>query len=251
MSFTLRRAALALPLLAALVVRCNLNTGNDNTTPASVDSTTTVFGSGSIRTFVTLDASGHPTAVGAIFSEALLTGLPSVASAVTLGFGPDAPKTPFTHMYFDWVPNGHAPGLIYDKPHLDFHFYFASIAARQAVAGGVDSTPPAAGALPSRYSKVTESVAFMGTHYADTSGAEFHGTPFDKTLLYGSHDGAVTFYDLMTTTAWLATKPTSVVVPITQPSAYPKTGSYPTQFHVSYDAAAHEYRVALETFVLH
>jgi uncharacterized protein len=251
MRFPLRRVALALPVLAAvLVVRCNLSTDNGST-PPSVDSTTTVFGNGSIQTFVTLDNAGHPTAVGVTFGEALLTGLPDSIRAVTLGFGPDAPATPFRHMYFDWVPHGHAPGLIYDKPHLDLHFYFASIPARLAVAGGVDSTPPAAAALPGSYSKVTESVAFMGTHYADTSGAEFHGTPFDKTLLYGSHDGTITFYDLMATKAWLDTKPANTVVPIAQPASYPKSGWYPTQFHVSYDGVTHQYRVALETFVQH
>jgi hypothetical protein len=243
--------ALAVPCFAVLLLgTCKLDSPSGPAPAPTVDSTTTVVGNGSIRTFVTLDNAGAPTAVGAIFTEGLLTNLPTSNTAFTLGFGANAAKTPFTHMFFDWAPFGHAPGAIYDRPHLDFHFYFASVQDRLAVAAGVDSTPPGAATLPTNYFKVTESVAFMGTHFADSTFLEFHGTPFDKTLLYGSHEGRITFYDLMTTTAWLVTKP-SVLVAIGQPATYPKSGYYPTQYRVSYDAVTREYRVAVEGFVLH
>jgi hypothetical protein len=159
-------------------------------------------------------------------------------------------RTPFTHLYVDWVPHGHAPGGIYDRPHIDFHFFLASLQDRLAVAGGVDSLPPPRAMLPLGYAKVTESVAFMGTHFGDTSGTEFHGAPFDKVVLYGSHEGKITFYDFMVTTAWLATEP-NTVIKIKQPASYPAAGYYPTQVRVTYDSAKASYRVALERFVSH
>ena len=217
---------------------------------ASKPGQTAKLGNGTIRTFVTLDSAGHPAAVGVVFTAGLLTGLPDTNAPFTLTLGPDGPKTPFTHLYFDWVPLGHAPGGIYDRPHLDFHFYLVSIEDREAVAGGVDSVPPPSRSLPRDYAKVTESVAFMGTHFADMRAPEFHGMPFEKTLLYGSHEGKITFYDLMTTVEWLKTRP-RVAFPIKQPLVYPGSGYFPTQVQLTYDSSTATYRVALERFVSH
>jgi hypothetical protein len=216
--------------------------------PYAADSLAATLGNGTIHSFVTLDSAGRPSAVGATFTAGMLENLPGSNAPLTLWFGPAQSKTPFTHLYFDWVPTGHAPGGVYDRPHFDFHFYFSSLQERLAVAGGPDSMPPPPTALPVGYAKVTESVAFMGTHFGDTSGAEFHGAPFEKTFLYGSHEGKITFYDFMMTTAWLATRP-NIVFTIKQPASYPTPGYYPTQARVSYDSATMTYRVAIERFV--
>jgi len=220
--------------------------------PFSSSSTTGtgVLGNGTIRTFVDVDSAGRPSAVGAIFTAGVLENLPATGVPLSLSLGPDASRTPFTHLYVDWVPMGHAPGGVYDRPHIDFHFYFSPVWDRLATAAGVDSQPPAPGALPVGYFKVTESVAFMGTHYADSAGPEFHGAPFEKVFLYGSHEGKITFYDFMATRAWLVNKP-NLVIRIKQPVSYPTHGYYPTEMHVNYDSATATYRVALEQFVSH
>jgi len=233
----MRRLPVSLLFLAILV-----------TTQSAAPSRSATLGDGTIRTFVTLDSAGRLSAVGAALTGGILRNLPGENAPLILGFGPEQSKTPFTHLYFDWVPTGHAPGGVYDRPHFDFHFYFSSLEDRLAVAGGVDSMPPPAATLPRGYAKVTESVAFMGTHFGDTSGAEFHGHPFDKVLLYGSHEGKITFYDFMMTTAWLATRPNTVIT-IKQPGTYPARGYYPTRARVSYDSTTDTYRVALERFV--
>jgi hypothetical protein len=99
-----------------------------------------------------------------------------------------------------------------------------------------------------------QAVPQMGVHWFDASAPELQGLfggtpqPFTKTFIYGSWDGAFTFYEPMVTRAYLLSKP-DVVTPIRVPARVPEPGWYPTAYRVSYDAQAREYRVALTGLV--
>lgn len=85
----------------------------------------------------------------------------------------------------------------------------------------------------------------MGVHWVDSLAPEFKGQKFTNTYIYGFYHGKLTFTEDMATIAWLSTKPDSKLV-IKQPKAFQKAGYYPSLSHISYDAAAQEYTIAME-----
>lgn len=90
----------------------------------------------------------------------------------------------------------------------------------------------------------------MGTHYIDTTAAEFHGQAFDKTFNYGFYRGDLFFLEPMITKAFFETKP-NVTVDIKQPAAFKVSGKvYPKQYTVNYDSVRKEYSVELTTMQL-
>ncbi len=85
------------------------------------------LGNGNVRSWVTLDADGKPSAIGVTFSESALSGLPvSSTTEYMLALPKEASTTAFNHIGLDWSAEGHPPLGIYDKPHFDFYFYIIS-----------------------------------------------------------------------------------------------------------------------------
>lgn len=235
-----------LAVLAVLVgVACSDSTGPE-------PGTTVTLGNGTLRTFYQAGAGGAPVALGATFDAGLLTGLPTLDTFMTVQLPAQASGggTVFTHLYFDYVPHGHEPAMVFDTAHFDFHFYFIPAALRELIAAGVDTFTVPPQFVPANYKKVSETVARMGTHWADSTGPEFTGGvgAWNRSMIYGYHEGQFQFYDAMITKQWLETQPTDTVT-FAQPASFPVPGYYPTKFTVGFDANAQRYRVALEGFV--
>lgn len=88
----------------------------------------------------------------------------------------------------------------------------------------------------------------MGNHLVDLSSHEFHGSVFDRTWIYGSYDGRITFYEEMVTHDFLADRP-HTCLDIKVASAFEVAGWYPTRSCYGSDAATGEQTVSIEGFV--
>jgi hypothetical protein len=213
------------------------------------------LGNGSLRSWVKLDGTCKPTAIGVTFTETALTGLPAevpegafnISHKVTLP--PQASATPFNHISVDWNPKGHEPDHIYTVGHFDFHFYMISPEERQSITLQGEGLAkckkqPAAEFVPEDYIYAPGSeIAGMGAHWVYKNAHEFHGQPFTSTFIYGSHDGHFIFLEPMVSKAFLESKP-NLTEPVKQPAKVEKPGYYPTTYSVKYDPQTREYTVA-------
>ena len=236
---TPRKRLAVLAVLAAAA--CSDSTGPE-------PGTTTMLGGGTLQTFIERGPGGAPTALGVTFDSALLAGLPLTDTFMTVKLPSAAGGTVYTHLYFDYVPHGHEPAGVYDTAHFDFHFYFIPPDLRELIPAGVDTFTVPAAIRPANFRKATESVSRMGTHWADSTGPEFTGGGWNRSMIYGYNEGQFKFYDIMITKHWLQTTPTDTVT-FNQPASFPASGYYPTKFTVRYDAATKRFRVAMEGFV--
>jgi len=238
--------------------------------PGTYTGGATRLGNGVAYTWVTLNGKGKPDSVGVTITETALEGLPVSVAAdgppvheFMLMLPKEAKKTAFDHVSVDWNPKGHPPLNVYDKPHLDIHFYTVTQGERQKItAQGADlarcNKPVPAKFAPVGYIQAPDTaVPMMGSHWVDPTSPELAAMlsngakpagPFTKTFLYGSYDGKLAFYEPMITQEWLATKPQHAEE-IKLPAAYEKSGYYPTRYSVRHDAARREYTIALEGLV--
>jgi len=235
------RLGLATALAVAFAVTCSDSSGP--TFGGTGD-----MGNGQVRTFFERDDNGHPKALGALMTAGALVGLPATDSFVSVPLPVEASGTVFTHMYYDYVPHGHEPIGVYDTAHYDFHFYFVPSSQRASITGGVDSVAVPGTLIPADYKKVSQVITAMGVHWADSTAPEFTGGGFQRTFIYGYHEGAFQFYDIMITRDFFLSH-ASHTGTIKQPASFPASGYYPTTWRVSYDNARQEFRVALEGFV--
>lgn len=266
------RIILLAALLAPAIGACEDSTADTQPESGRFYGTALSLGSGTARSYVTLEA-GNPVEIGIAFSETAFQNLPTGSgqdgaghmnmAEYLLPLPAQVAKTPFKLIELDWNPAGHEPPGIYDKPHFDMHFYMITEAERNAIvptdpawaqkAGNLPSTefmpqgylPPnvLAGAPP-------EAVAVprMGMHWLDPQSPELHGETFTKTLIAGSWDGQAIFIEPMITKAYLESKPDfSAAIPAVQRHA--AAGFYPTRYIIKYDAQAREWRVALTEMV--
>ncbi|HEX8745885.1 MAG TPA: DUF5602 domain-containing protein [Pyrinomonadaceae bacterium] len=219
------------------------------------------LGSGSVRSWVTLDEAGRPSAVGLTFSESALktapTELPKGRESVeiNLPLPKEARGTAFDHIGFDWNPMGHPPANIYTVPHFDIHFYTISVEEQERItAQGEDLArcykKPGDEYVPAGYILPPDTaVPRMGAHWIDPSSSELKGQPFTRTFLYGNYDGKLIFFEPMIARSFFETK-TNITEKIKLPQRYAKPGYYPTSYSVRYDAVRKEYTVALEGMTL-
>ncbi|NEP18036.1 MAG: hypothetical protein F6J97_14210 [Leptolyngbya sp. SIO4C1] len=214
------------------------------------------LGAGTVRAYVELDARSRPQEIGVILTEAALDNLPNHAAEVVLPLPTQAHGTAFDHIGFNWRSHGHDPMPIYGEPHFDIHFYTitpeqrAEITAVGANLGKVYKTPDAE-LVPTGYVMAPDSAEpGMGSHWVDTAAEELQGSPhgFSRTLIYGFHDGEMTFIEPMVTTAFLKSQQDDEST-FAVPSRYTRAGSYPTAYRITYDEAAEEYVFALTQFV--
>lgn len=228
------------------------------------------LGNGTIRTWVKLDKNGNPLDIGASFTEAAMSGLPTEEDDLgvyplklelldgigmatfeyQLPFPKEASATPFTHISLNWNPHGHGPKGLYDVKHLDFHFNLLTPKERFAMKARPYETfkkkaykLPPMGSVPKGFIEPHQAAEeHMGVHWIDTNGEEFHGHQWDKSWIYGFFDGKNVFWEPMIAHTYLLTKP-NATIPITQPALYPKSSYYPTAYSINY--ANGEYSVSL------
>ena len=226
----------------------------DSTTPSkakTIIGEEIAMGGGKVRSWISLDDAGNPSAIGVTFGEAALTGLSATSQEFTLKLPAEKSMTPFDHMGFDWNPNGHEPDPIYTLPHFDAHFYTITQAERAAITGGPDFATIDTLLLPAGFITGTDTafaVPMMGVHYVDVTSGEFHGQMFDKTFIYGFSGLKPAFWEPMITKADLEGRRTggNSSTEIKQPRKYPTAGLYyPTFYDVKYDATAKEYTISL------
>ncbi len=246
------------------------------------------LGNGTVSTYAEVDNSGIPAAIGVIYSANALEGLPTAASDHHHCFDrdgdgvvegdteclatheivlplPDAvamrSDVPFKWVLFNWNPTGHIPPGVYDVPHFDIHFYMEPIANVFALHDGpcgpefirCDQYELAKKPVPPNYmhpdfQDVDAVVPAMGNHLIDLTGPEFNGQVWTRSWIFGVYDGEVTFYEEMLTRAFLLSHPDSCY-PIKSPPAVGRSGRYPTQSCIRYDAETDQSTVSMEEFV--
>jgi len=219
-------------------------------------------GRGSARSYAIMKA-GSVVEVGVGLSEGALDDLPP-GHAHLMGHPrvaefllemPTQNPTPYRFIELDWVPDGHDPPGIYDRPHFDIHFYQISLEERNAIDPGDPAFSTRAGRLPSgaavpagflphhhlaQEDPGVVAVPRMGLHWIDPSGPEFNGHEFTHTLLYGTWDGRVIFQEPMVTRAFLQSKPDERMA-----VAKPGAGYAPDGYRIYWHPKAKEYRIGL------
>jgi Domain of unknown function (DUF5602) len=259
-------------LLLAIAVVLFINLGIVDTAQAvQIYGKPQILGEGTVRTWVNLDDYGHPLNIGVSFTKEALFGLPTESDQIedyplklmlmdgsghpTFEYELALPKevavVPFTHVGFNWSPQGHTPEGIFSLPHFDIHFYTMNPDERYAITATDDNflekaykMPPeelvAEGYFPAPMSAEPR----MGVHWIDATSPEFHGESFTKTIIYGFYDGELAFFEPMITRDFLLNQ-SNITAPIKQPAKYPKDGYYPTEYSINYDASSEEYTVSL------
>jgi hypothetical protein len=242
------------------------------------------IGAGTVQSFVTLDPSGAPLAVGVTMSPGALEQLPPVPNGVSRCFDLDgngrhtghechgdeerildvpadsSVGLPFRWIQVNWNPAGHH-NTPYAKAHLDFHFHTGDRDRVEAIAAGrcgeltdcgdfkVGTRPVPAQYLPSGYIDVGAVVPRMGNHLLDSQSPELKDSlPFTSTFIYGAYDGELIFWEPMITLDVLRETRDSCME-IRQPRAFRQSGYYPTQYCVRQDQRGQR-TVSLERFRL-
>lgn len=259
-------------LLLVIVVAMLMTLGIVDTVQAvQIYGETKPLGKGTVRTWVKLDDYGHPLDIGVSFTKAALSGLPTESDEIEdypqklmlmdgsghptfeyeLTFPKEVSVAPFTHVGFNWNPQGHTPEGIFSWPHFDIHFYMMNSEERYAITATDDNllekaykTPPEKFVAEGYFPAPMSAEPRMGAHWVDTTSPEFHGETFTKAIIYGFYDGEIVFFEPMITRDFLMIQP-NTTAPIKQVAAYPKDGYYPTAYSINYDANSEEYAVSL------
>lgn len=224
------------------------------------------IGNGTAKAYATLDDSGNPIEVGVRMSAASLDGLPKDDAVpprmLTLDLPPQASSTVFDHVMLNWNSHGHAPAVLFGKPHFDIHFYMVDKAAVERINPSSPNFSARAAHLPDpKYVPLNyvappgppaqNAVPAMGLHWVDTTDGLVPGKyNFTQILINGTWDGEYTFIEPMMTREWMLTKQ-AVHKDIKQPQAYQRTGYFPTTYSVRYDDATKEYLISLGGMTMH
>jgi hypothetical protein len=237
------------------------------------------MGDGYVRAFSTVNPAGKPIRIGVEFNGDSFLNLPTAESdgkwtydgktccghEHVLQFPDNASATPFTFAMVNYNPVGHIPPGVWDLPHFDFHFYFMDESKRADMEPGIcDAAAPGTVISCEAFAKGMEPLpadeqvpgyvnpgaveAGMGAHWLDPTSPEFQGTTFDRTFLYGSWEGSLTFMEPMITIAELQKKEAEHCTPYPTPEAMPEAGYYPTEYCTRYDQKDDLYYVSLQAF---
>lgn len=214
----------------------------------------TSLGNGKVQGWVMLDNVGNPTSLGITLTKGALENLPSDGDhsnhMLKVGLPSEKAKTPFDHISLDWNPHGHEPD-VYTLPHFDVHFYMITEAEQMAIGSDDPKVEilPDAKYLPANYIATPGGVPQMGKHWVDVTSPELNGGTFTYTLIYGTYDGNVNFFEPMITREYLLSHPDKVV-DLGQPEAFQKSGYYPTKISIRYNAEKEDYTISLDGLVM-
>lgn len=242
-----RLAALSVTTLV-LLTACGSDSDTAPTTSHELRGATVSVGNGSAYAYV-VNGSGGPTSVGIALTPTALQGLPSSDAMWDLPLPSGVSVPPFDHVMLNWNAQGHPPEP-YMVPHFDFHFYTITPSAQSAIVAGPDTMTVPSQYIPQDYASGIMAVPDMGVHWIDTTAAELHGHPFDKTFIYGFYHSNLVFVEPMVTLAYLASQPNASAA-VKQPQAFAQPGEYPTEYSVRYDAATNTIRVSIDALVAH
>jgi hypothetical protein len=223
------------------------------------------MGSGKAWSWMTFDENGNTKTMGFTLTDAAVQYLSThtgdssgnhPANVFEMQYPPgEVSGTPFQNCVINWNPVGHtAP--VYNKPHLDVHFYMISSTERVAIPEYADDPQkfdnfPSASYLPANYfvpggpGVGGAAEPKMGTHWVDANSPELNGGEFTQTFVYGSYDGKVIFYEPMLAYSFLQGT-TTFNRDIPQPALVQTSGHYPRKMTVSHSNG--EYKVCLEDF---
>src|SRR6185312_10604687 len=224
------------------------------------------LGAGEVRTYVVLSKNKSmetgrkaPIDVGVEIPLTVMNTLPPDMQIVNINFPVQARDTPIQFMMLGWNPHGHEPAGVYDRPHMDFHFYIQDFNEVMAIRPGdcsglncddyqkaVKPVPPQF--LPEGYSDAGMVVPMMGNHLVDLNAPEFHGKPFKQTFLYGAYDGQITFFEPMITNEQLLST-SSKCTTVNLADEYAQAAYQPTKYCTQIDNRKHAIRVFLTEFV--
>lgn len=209
------------------------------------------LGMGSMRSFIKTDNNGKPVSIGFTIDDAAISALPSVDSMYMLmlpmmsGNMNMTMPDPFDHLEVDWSANGDAGSAVFNHPHLDCHFFMIDPTSQMNIMMGMDTVMIPGNYLPQNCMEDSVAEANMGVHVYDTLSAEYHGSAFDHTFMYGFYHGDMDFIEMMCAKSFLDTK-TNYTGDISQPNAFKVHGYYPTKYTVSYDASTKKYTYSLD-----
>jgi len=205
------------------------------------------IGDGIGRAWVAEDASGKPTAVGIMLSEAALNSLPEMNEEYILTFDPSSATDFYKFVCLNWSAKGHIPINVYDISHFDIHFYTIEQSERMMIGSNGSAeiiVAPTAKYIPSSYELLIGGAPTMGAHWFDVIGPEFNGTTFDKTFIWGSNNGQFVFWEPMITHDYLLSHSNSETA-LRQPAAFQQDGWYPKSYTVNYSSSPNQYMIAL------
>lgn len=256
----MKRAKVLFIIMLVLAVFYSCKDDNVSPQPETRYGPLKPVGKGTARSFVTYNSSNEPASIGFILTEDALNNLPTevgphgelfTSYSYPLDFPAKTSSTNFNHVQTGWNPYGHEPPHIYSFPHFDFHFYMITKEEQMQITpynNGTDTLYPAPKYIPQDYSPGPKQsiVPMMGVHWVDTKAPEFKkGEHFTATFVYGYYKGQMAFLEPMITKPFLETHP-DFTLQIKQPQAWQRSGYYPMQMHVWYDANKKEYVIALE-----
>ena len=137
-------------------------------------------------------------------------------------------------------------------PHFDFHFNMMTEAERLAIPGipppYFDPAPDAI-YLPQGYVQGPGLEVAMGAHWVDVFSPEFNGGEFTKTMVLGTYNSRVVFYEPMITLDYLQSNQ-DVSMVIRQPEQYQTPGYHPTSYKVLFEEKPSQILVVLDGLVL-
>ncbi len=194
---------------------------------------------GKAWTWVQLKSDGTPERLAVTINDAAMNSVPvgdnggghSMEESYVLTLHPKASATLFKHIWLNWNRAGHEPPGIYDLPHFDLHYYMITNAEREAMDNAKLALNPPAEYFPTNYIAPGLAVPLMGNHWIDTTSPELKGQTFTQTMILGSYDNKVVFYEPMITKAFLQNA-TTFERAIPQPAKFQKSGYYPTKLRV-------------------
>jgi hypothetical protein len=240
------------------------------------------MGAGTVGSFVKLDPSGAPLAIGVTLSPGALEQLPPAPNQVSRCFDLDgngrhtghecigdeerildvpvdsAAGLPFRWISVNWNPAGHH-NTPYAQPHFDFHFNTVDRSRVEGIRPGrcgeladcgdfkVATRPVPARYVPAGYIDVGAVVPRMGNHLLDSRSPELKDSlPFATTFIYGAYDGELIFWEPMISLGFLQST-RDACLEIRQPQAFRQAGYYPTQYCMRQDGTGQR-TVSLEGF---
>ncbi len=218
-------------------------------------SSTVPVGNGVARAWIKVTKSGEPLEVGINLSAKALMKLPDEPKQYVLMLPKNKGNHFYTHVLFDWNPEGHEPPGVYDLPHFDFHFYIIPNEDRLAIppmAPPYMDPAPDAQYIPPMHMQLPGLVPQMGAHWVDLNSPELPPTlaTFTHTFIWGSYSGEYIFWEPMITRDYLLTQPDESF-DIPQPASYQKDGWYPMKYKISYSTKPNEYTIALTELTYH